>query len=172
MSISGHSDASWAAAIQCGGATPCFPPSLNSLPKYSATCRGCMILFRRPTNVLKLINVSSSSCACIPLALRHRAYTGKSPARNMASRRLARIQSELTPSPATIGSLTFGDITVDLPASATPSRLPHLEPLDVNGAGVRDDLHWMLQKFLLGQDIFLLGQPGPYARKLVMTFCS
>ena len=103
---------------------------------------------------------------------RHRAYTGKSAARNMASRRLARIQSELTPSPATIGSLTFGDITVDLPASATPSRLPHLEPLDVNDAGVRDDLHWMLQKFLLGQDIFLLGQPGPYARKLVMTFCS
>ncbi|VDB87134.1 unnamed protein product [Peniophora sp. CBMAI 1063] len=90
----------------------------------------------------------------------------------MASRRLARIQSELAPAPTSIGSLTLGDITVDLPASTTPSRLPQLQPLDINDAGVRDDLHWMLQKFLLGQDIFLLGQPGPYARKLVMTFCS
>ncbi|KZV72548.1 hypothetical protein PENSPDRAFT_674901 [Peniophora sp. CONT] len=90
----------------------------------------------------------------------------------MASRRLARIQHELAPAPTSIGSLTFGDITVDLPTSVTPSRLPHLQPLDINDAGVRDDLHWMLQKFLLGQDIFLLGQPGPYARKLVMTFCS
>ena len=90
----------------------------------------------------------------------------------MASRRLARIQRELAPAPASIGSLTLGDITVDLPASVTPSRLPHLQLLDINDAAVRDDLHWMLQKFLLGQDIFLLGQPGPYARKLAMTFCS
>ena len=34
-----------------------------------------------------------------------------------------------------------------------------------------DNLHFMLQKYLLGQDIFLLSQPGPYARRLAMTFC-
>ncbi|THH30493.1 hypothetical protein EUX98_g3701 [Antrodiella citrinella] len=30
----------------------------------------------------------------------------------------------------------------------------------------------MLQKYILGQDVFLLSQPGPYARRLAMTFCS
>ncbi|KAF9011991.1 AAA domain-containing protein [Cyathus striatus] len=35
-----------------------------------------------------------------------------------------------------------------------------------------DNLHFMLQKYLLGQDIFLVSQPGPYARRLAMTFAS
>ncbi|EPQ51988.1 hypothetical protein GLOTRDRAFT_132574 [Gloeophyllum trabeum ATCC 11539] len=40
------------------------------------------------------------------------------------------------------------------------------DPVNLN------NLHFMLQKYLLGQDVFLLSQPGPYARRLAMTFCS
>ncbi|KAI0049548.1 hypothetical protein FA95DRAFT_1489014 [Auriscalpium vulgare] len=93
----------------------------------------------------------------------------------MASdRRLNRILQELTPPPPSIGSLTLGGITYNVPASQTPSRLPHFAdvPLDTGDSMNLDNLHFMLQKYLLGQDVFLLSQPGPYARRLAMTFCS
>jgi hypothetical protein len=89
----------------------------------------------------------------------------------MANRRLVRLKHELAPAPSMLGTLTFGDITFDVPQSDNPSRLPRVEPLDMSDIRVRKDLHWMLQKYLLGQDVFLLGQPGLYARRLAMTFC-
>ncbi|KAH8112896.1 AAA domain-containing protein [Phellopilus nigrolimitatus] len=76
-------------------------------------------------------------------------------------------------SPPTIGTLKLGDIIYNVPESATPSRLPRFrDVLDVQDPVNQDNLHFMLQKFLLGQDIFLVSQPGPYARRLAMTFCS
>ncbi|ETW77425.1 hypothetical protein HETIRDRAFT_156533 [Heterobasidion irregulare TC 32-1] len=94
-------------------------------------------------------------------------------------RRLHRIAQTLAPAPPSLGQLTLGEITYDVPASATPSRLPHFAgpdggapPLDVRDAFNLDNLHFLLQKYLLGQDVFLLSQPGPYARRLAMTFCS
>jgi len=86
-------------------------------------------------------------------------------------RRLNRLMSELTPAPELIGTLKLGDVTYEVPASLTPSRLPkssHL--LDVKDPVNLDNLHFMLQKYLLGQDVFLVSQPGPYARRLAMTF--
>ncbi|XP_006455343.1 hypothetical protein AGABI2DRAFT_226806 [Agaricus bisporus var. bisporus H97] len=88
-------------------------------------------------------------------------------------RRLNQILNELRPTPPTIGTLKLGDITYDVPAALVPSRLTRnsrlLEPQDgVNS----DNLHFMLQKYLLGQDIFLVSQPGPYARRLALTFAS
>lgn len=92
--------------------------------------------------------------------------------------RLKKLLSELSPStsesPQTIGTLELGGMTYDVPASLDPTRLPHCNTsayLDVRGGFNYDGLHFMLQKFLLGQDVFLLSQPGPYARWLVMTFC-
>ena len=72
-----------------------------------------------------------------------------------------------------MGTLTLGDISYDVHASETPSRLPHSENvlLDAKDRFNADNLHFLLQKYLLGQDIFLLSQPGPYARRLAMTFC-
>jgi len=35
-----------------------------------------------------------------------------------------------------------------------------------------DNLHFLLQKYLLGQDVFLVSQPGPYARHLALTFAK
>jgi hypothetical protein len=86
-------------------------------------------------------------------------------------RRLNQLLSELKPAPESIGTLKLGAITYDVPASLTPSRLArssHL--LDINDPVNVDNLHFILQKYLLGQDVFLVSQPGPYARRLAMTF--
>ncbi|TFK31838.1 AAA domain-containing protein [Crucibulum laeve] len=87
--------------------------------------------------------------------------------------RLNQLLSGLSPPPEIVGKLKLGDITYDVPASLTPSRLTrsaHL--LDVQDPVNLDNLHFMLQKYLLGQDIFLVSQPGPYARRLALTFAS
>ena len=86
-------------------------------------------------------------------------------------RRLNQLLSELTPAPSAIGTLRLGDISYDVPSSRSPSRLPHSgELLDIKDSINLDNLHFMLQKYLLGQDIFLVSQPGPYARRLALTF--
>lgn len=90
--------------------------------------------------------------------------------------RLKKLLSELSPSgfPRIIGTLELGGISYEVPASLDPTRLPHCNTsayLDVKDGFNYDGLHFMLQKFLLGQDVFLLSQPGPYARRFVMTFC-
>ncbi|PPR05936.1 hypothetical protein CVT24_006658 [Panaeolus cyanescens] len=88
-------------------------------------------------------------------------------------RRLNQLVSELKSAPEPIGKLTLGNITYDVPPSNTPSRLARAaELLDLDDAVNVDNLHFMLQKYLLGQDIFLVSQPGPYARRLAMTFAS
>lgn len=35
-----------------------------------------------------------------------------------------------------------------------------------------DHLRWMLQKDALGQDVFLIGPPGPRRREIAMAFCE
>ncbi|KAF9078337.1 AAA domain-containing protein [Rhodocollybia butyracea] len=109
----------------------------------------------------------------------------------VAPRRLARLLQELAPPAATIGQLKLGDITYEVTEALTPSRLPsnsswkwtEQEPedgLETRGSYLLDpadeinaeNLHFLLQKYLLGQDIFLLSQPGPYARRLALTYAS
>ena len=85
--------------------------------------------------------------------------------------RLERILTELLPPTPVVGTLRLGDISYDLPAALTPSRLPHSgQLLDVRHPVNADNLRFMLQKYLLGQDVFLISQPGPYARRLALTF--
>jgi hypothetical protein len=85
--------------------------------------------------------------------------------------RLARILSELSPTVPPVGTLKLGNITVDIPASRSPSRLVHSgNLLDTRDPFNLDNLHFILQKYLLGQDVFLLSQPGPYAYRLALTF--
>ncbi|KAJ7121114.1 AAA domain-containing protein [Mycena epipterygia] len=90
-------------------------------------------------------------------------------------RRLAHILGALVPPTETVGTLTLGDISYEVPVSNQPSRLPHSRSqdlLDIEDPVNLDNLHFMLQKYLLGQDIFLVSQPGPYARRLALTFAS
>ncbi|KAI0634180.1 AAA domain-containing protein [Trametes polyzona] len=91
----------------------------------------------------------------------------------MANRRLKHLLSGLTQPPQAVGVLRLGEISHEIYPAAEPSRLPHTEDalLDTNDAFTLDNLHFMLQKYLLGQDVFLLSQPGPYARRLALTFC-
>lgn len=85
-------------------------------------------------------------------------------------RRLNQILNELRPNPPILGTLKFGDIMYEIPTALAPRKLSRattlLEPRDGNF----NNLHFMLQKYLLGQDIFLVSQPGPYARRLALTF--
>lgn len=89
----------------------------------------------------------------------------------MAHRRLNHILNELAPSLPSIGTLTLGDIIYAVPTSVSPSRLSHSgELLDILNPINADNLHFLLQKYMLGQDVFLVSQPGPYARRLALTF--
>lgn len=86
-------------------------------------------------------------------------------------RRLHYLLNTLTQPPDPIGTLKLGGINYEVPASLNPSRLSHCQKLlDIQDAVNIDNLHFMLQKYLLGQDVFLISQPGPYARRLAMTF--
>ncbi|KAJ7057255.1 AAA domain-containing protein [Mycena amicta] len=76
-------------------------------------------------------------------------------------RRLARVADTFASPPDIVGTLTLGDIIYDV-----PDLLDIKDPINI------DNLHFMLQKYLLGQDIFLVSQPGPYARRLALTFAS
>ncbi|KAJ7216377.1 AAA domain-containing protein [Mycena pura] len=90
-------------------------------------------------------------------------------------RRLAHLLDNLAPPSHIVGTLTLGDIVYDVPMSNHPSRLPHSRSedlLDTNDPINLDNLRFMLQKYLLGQDVFLVSQPGPYARRLALTFAS
>ncbi|KAF8056895.1 AAA domain-containing protein, partial [Lyophyllum atratum] len=89
------------------------------------------------------------------------------------TRRLNHLLQGLTPAPASVGTLKLGEITYEVPGALTPSRLARsAELLDINDAVNLDNLHFLLQKYLLGQDVFLVSQPGPYARRLALTFAS
>jgi von Willebrand factor A domain-containing protein 8 len=88
-----------------------------------------------------------------------------------AQNRLSQVLNNLDTSPRTIGTLTLGAVTYEVPMSESPSRLPRLKQLlELQDGMNAENLYFMLQKYLLGQDIFILSQPGPYARRLAMTF--
>ncbi|KAG5651686.1 hypothetical protein H0H81_007817 [Sphagnurus paluster] len=88
-------------------------------------------------------------------------------------RRLNNLLKELSPAQISVGTLKLGNIVYEVPAAAAPSRLARTKDLlDINDAVNRDNLHFLLQKYLLGQDVFLVSQPGPYARRLALTFAS
>ncbi|KAI0772733.1 AAA domain-containing protein [Trametes elegans] len=91
----------------------------------------------------------------------------------MAHRRLQHVLRALDSPGRPLGVLTLGDISREVYPAADPSRVPHTEDalLDTDDAFNLGNLHFMLQKHLLGQDVFLLAQPGPYARRLALTFC-
>lgn len=108
-----------------------------------------------------------STCHCLLRISSPRFRTMSTP-----KRRLEHLVRTLTTSRPIIGTLKLGGITYGVPECSDPTRLPHSKDLlDLHDALSQDYLHFMLQKYLLGQDIFLVSQPGPYARRLAMTFC-
>ena len=70
-------------------------------------------------------------------------------------------------------TVQIGDCELAVP----PPLQPALVPIGY-GLGDEEDqeslghLRWMLQKFALGQDLFLLGGPGPRRRRLALHICE
>lgn len=88
-----------------------------------------------------------------------------------AAKRLEHVKDALS-APKTIGTLKLGELTYAVPEARDSTRLPHTtDLLETDDKFNLTNLHFLLQKYRLGQDVFLLGQPGPYARRLAMTFC-
>nr|CAI5818604.1 unnamed protein product [Callosobruchus analis] len=67
-------------------------------------------------------------------------------------------------------SVSFGEISKEV----KPAKRPEYVPIKYYNANLpQSNLHhlrWMLQKDILGQDIFLLGPPGPRRRNIVMQY--
>ncbi|KAF9034673.1 hypothetical protein BDZ89DRAFT_1157933 [Hymenopellis radicata] len=105
--------------------------------------------------------------------LARRASSWRLPRTMAPQRRLAQLLNGLSPPAPTVGTLRLGDITYEVPAALASSRLSRTKDLlDIRDPVNVDNLHFMLQKYLLGQDIFLVSQPGPYARRLALTFAN
>lgn len=89
------------------------------------------------------------------------------------AQRLSSVLAGLSPPAASAGTLTLGNIQYDVPLSLFPNRLPHSSRLlDLKDKHNLENLHFMLQKYILQQDIFLVSQPGIYARRLALTFAQ
>lgn len=73
-----------------------------------------------------------------------------------------------------VGTLRLGP-SVELPVFAPKdtSRLAdERRLLSLEDPITLESLEWMAKKYTLGQDMFLLSQPGPYARRLALTFAA
>ncbi|XP_013145286.1 PREDICTED: von Willebrand factor A domain-containing protein 8 [Papilio polytes] len=74
------------------------------------------------------------------------------------------------------GKVTIGDVTKDV---TTPKKIEYVprKYISVEGSELKylsqstlRNLRWMMQKDSLGQDMFLLGRPGPSRRKVALQY--
>ncbi|XP_027851720.2 von Willebrand factor A domain-containing protein 8 [Aphis gossypii] len=66
--------------------------------------------------------------------------------------------------------ITIGDVKKLTKASKTPELVP-INYLDMTcNQEAMSHLRWMLQKDILGQDMFLIGKPGPLRRRLALAY--
>ncbi|XP_050442272.1 von Willebrand factor A domain-containing protein 8 [Adelges cooleyi] len=66
--------------------------------------------------------------------------------------------------------ITIGDVKKLTKSSKTPELVP-VEYLNLTcNQEAMAHLRWMLQKDILGQDMFLIGKPGPQRRRLAMAY--
>eukprot|EP01060_Flectonema_neradi_P023062 TRINITY_DN3129_c0_g2_i1.p1 TRINITY_DN3129_c0_g2~~TRINITY_DN3129_c0_g2_i1.p1 ORF type:complete len:1879 (+),score=356.83 TRINITY_DN3129_c0_g2_i1:191-5827(+) len=68
------------------------------------------------------------------------------------------------------GDVTLGGVTCTVKKPLNPQLVPINSYLPDN-KDVLQSLRWMMQKHNLGQDIFLMGTPGPRRRWLALKFC-
>jgi von Willebrand factor A domain-containing protein 8 len=89
-------------------------------------------------------------------------------------------QSVVRDAARTADTLTIGDVSVALQPCASPQNVPaldgsasarHYDRL-LQSEELLHELRWMLQKDRIGQDMLLLGGPGPLKRRLATRFCE
>ncbi|CAL4113350.1 unnamed protein product, partial [Meganyctiphanes norvegica] len=66
--------------------------------------------------------------------------------------------------------VTIGNITKELKTPRNPELVPVGYLSAENSQSWLTHLRWLLQKDQLGQDVFLIGPPGPLRRSLAMSY--
>ena len=84
-----------------------------------------------------------------------------------------KLKLELPPS-IDYSTVCIGDVCIDVPISTKhPERVPPaiITVWETNYT-LLSHLKWIMSKDLLGQDMFLIGSPGPFRRRLAKTYVS
>ncbi|KDN48209.1 hypothetical protein K437DRAFT_245730 [Tilletiaria anomala UBC 951] len=73
-----------------------------------------------------------------------------------------------------VGTLHLGpNVSIAVTKPREPERLPTDRLLlNIHDPVVSEHLEWLGKKWMLGQDVFLLSPPGPYSRRLALTFAA
>ncbi|CAG8455940.1 70_t:CDS:10, partial [Scutellospora calospora] len=70
-------------------------------------------------------------------------------------------------------TICIGDVSLKISEPKNPELVPYYtKPLFEDSQEVLRHFRWMMQKEKLGQDIFLIGPPGPLRRSLVLRFAQ
>ncbi|XP_075419136.1 von Willebrand factor A domain-containing protein 8 [Tenrec ecaudatus] len=67
-------------------------------------------------------------------------------------------------------TVSIGDVSYKLKTPTSPELVPQNYISDSLAQSVIQHLRWIMQKDLLGQDIFLIGPPGPLRRSIAMQY--
>ncbi|XP_071450278.1 von Willebrand factor A domain-containing protein 8 [Hetaerina americana] len=67
-------------------------------------------------------------------------------------------------------TVSIGDVSKSVKQPTHPQYVPTKYLPEDLSQELLQHLHWMLQKDVLGQDIFLIGRPGPLRRKITMQY--
>eukprot|EP00929_Paragymnodinium_shiwhaense_P083487 TRINITY_DN44522_c0_g1_i1.p1 TRINITY_DN44522_c0_g1~~TRINITY_DN44522_c0_g1_i1.p1 ORF type:complete len:1645 (-),score=457.04 TRINITY_DN44522_c0_g1_i1:566-5500(-) len=69
--------------------------------------------------------------------------------------------------------LKIAGVELAVPTSKFPDHVPALYgPTDFVPAELAEHFRWMLKKMRLGQDVFLIGPPGPFRRRFALWCCE
>ncbi|KAM8820841.1 von Willebrand factor A domain-containing protein 8 [Eudromia elegans] len=99
----------------------------------------------------------------VRLLLRHVLRGAAAP----GARTLRREARALRPAGDTV---TIGDVSFKLKTPKNPELVPQNYMTDSLAQAVVHHLRWIMQKDLLGQDVFLIGPPGPLRRSIAMQY--
>ncbi|XP_077987566.1 von Willebrand factor A domain-containing protein 8-like [Glandiceps talaboti] len=75
-------------------------------------------------------------------------------------------------SQSTDGTVSIGNVSIKLHQAKNPELVPVKHMSDNPPQAVMKHLRWIMQKDLLGQDVFLIGPPGPLRRAIAMQYCE
>ncbi|CAG8800980.1 17179_t:CDS:2, partial [Gigaspora rosea] len=76
-------------------------------------------------------------------------------------------------SESSASTIRIGDVTLKISDPKNPELIPYyVKPLFEDSQEVLRHLRWMMQKEKLGQDIFLIGPPGPLRRSIVLRYAQ
>ncbi|KAJ3214369.1 hypothetical protein HDU67_001757 [Dinochytrium kinnereticum] len=84
-----------------------------------------------------------------------------------------RFNSTFSVSPsADRAKIWIGDTCIDTFLSPSAERVPPAAKVDLNSQDTLEHFKWMMEKDLLGQDMFLIGPPGPFRRHLALSYLN